>query len=66
MLVFELKTYPSKTQQPLIDESIRTTQFIRNKALRKWIDAPKLGYIGEINDKYDFIQNIWIILIEGT
>ena len=43
MLVFELKTYPSKTQQPLIDESIRTTQFIRNKALRKWIDAPKLN-----------------------
>lgn len=41
MLVIELKTYPSYKQQTSINEAIRTAQFIRNKALRQWMDAPK-------------------------
>lgn len=41
MLVIELKSYPSHKQQSSIDEALRTSQFIRNKALRQWMDAPK-------------------------
>jgi putative transposase len=43
MLVLELKTYPTPTQQTSIEEAIRTTQFIRNKAIRQWMDAPALN-----------------------
>jgi len=39
MITLELKTYPSKEQQSLISDAIRSFQFIRNKALRKWCDA---------------------------
>ncbi|NBD19011.1 MAG: transposase [Cyanobacteria bacterium] len=36
MLVIEYKVKAQKTQYRAIDEAIRTTQFIRNKALRYW------------------------------
>ena len=39
MLVFEFKTYGKSTQFQAIDEAIRTTQFIRNKAIRLWMDG---------------------------
>ncbi|WP_342745974.1 hypothetical protein [Brunnivagina elsteri] len=39
MLVFELKTYGKVLQFQAIDEAIRTTQFIRNKAIRLWMDG---------------------------
>jgi putative transposase len=39
MLVFEFKAYGKKHQFQAIDEAIRTTQFIRNKAIRVWIDG---------------------------
>jgi putative transposase len=39
MLVFEFKTYGKATQFQAIDEAIRTTQFIRNKAIRLWMDG---------------------------
>jgi len=38
MLVIEYKVKAKKTQYNAIDEAIRTTQFIRNKALRYWED----------------------------
>jgi len=46
MLVFEFKAYGKKQQLDAIDEAIRTVQFIRNKALRFWMDNQKV-------DKYD-------------
>jgi putative transposase len=39
MLVYEYKLRLSRAQQAAIDEAIRTTQFIRNKALRLWMDG---------------------------
>ncbi|PSO50097.1 MAG: transposase [Cyanobacteria bacterium SW_9_44_58] len=38
MFVIEYKVKAKKTQYTAIDEAIRTTQFIRNKALRYWED----------------------------
>ncbi len=38
MLVYEFKLKGKEAQFSLIDEAIRTCQFIRNKALRYWLD----------------------------
>ncbi len=47
MLVLEYKVKGKQQQYRAIDEAIRTTQFIRNKAIRYWMDAPN----GEKVDK---------------
>ena len=39
MLVFEFKAYGKAHQFEAIDQAIRTTQFIRNKAIQLWIDG---------------------------
>src|SRR5262245_35961719 len=39
MLVYEYKLRLTRAQETAIDEAIRTTQFIRNKALRLWMDG---------------------------
>src|SRR5262245_11152734 len=39
MLVYEYKLRLSRTQAAAIKEAIRTTQFIRNKAVRLWMDG---------------------------
>ena len=39
MFVLEFKTYGRAKQFSAIDEAIRTTQFVRNKALRLWMDG---------------------------
>ncbi len=45
MLVFEFKAYGTSQQFNLVDEAIRTVQFVRNKCLRLWIDGgAKTGY----------------------
>jgi putative transposase len=41
VLVLEYKAVVSKNQITAIEKAIRTTQFIRNKAIRFWMDAPK-------------------------
>jgi putative transposase len=41
LLVLEYKVKTKKLQYLAIEESIKTTQFIRNKCLRFWMDAPK-------------------------
>lgn len=38
MIVLEFKARANQEQSTLIDEAIRTSQFIRNKALRYWMD----------------------------
>ena len=38
MLVTEFKLYGTQDQFKRIDECIRTTQFIRNKCIRLWMD----------------------------
>lgn len=41
MLVLEYKVKAKQAQYRAIDEAIRTVQFVRNKCLRYWIDAPR-------------------------
>ena len=43
MLVFEYKAYGKKQQFSAVDEAIRTVQFIRNKAIRLWMDNEKIN-----------------------
>jgi putative transposase len=43
MFVYEYKVYPKRNQKLAIDEAIRTHQFVRNKALRYWIDNRGVG-----------------------
>jgi putative transposase len=42
MLIFEFKAYENQ-QQFNVDEALQTAQFIRNKAIRLWIDNIKIG-----------------------
>ena len=39
MLILDYKLRANKRQRAAIDEAIRTTQFVRNKALRLWMDG---------------------------
>ncbi len=48
MLVLEYKVKGKQQQCQAIDEAIRTTQFIRNKAIRYWMDAPRESKIDKI------------------
>ncbi len=43
MLMYEYKLRANQAQQMAIDEAIRTTQFVRNKALRLWMDKRGIG-----------------------
>ena len=43
MLILEYKLRANKSQQAAIEEAIRTTQFVRNKALRLWMDGRGVG-----------------------
>ena len=43
MFVLEMKARTSPAQSELIDEAIRATQFVRNKALRFWMDNKGTG-----------------------
>ena len=45
MLVFEFKTSGKSIQFQAVDEAIRTTQFIRNKAVRLWMDGQANSWI---------------------
>jgi putative transposase len=59
MLVFEFKAYGKKQQLDAIDEAIRTVQFIRNKALRFWMNNQKV-------DKYDLNKYSAVLAKEWT
>ena len=43
MIVLEFKARTNPSQASAIDEAIRTAQFVRNKALRYWMDNEKVG-----------------------
>jgi putative transposase len=45
MLVLEFKTYGKVAQFAAVDEAIRTTQFIRNKAIRLWMDGEVKSWV---------------------
>ncbi|CCQ65205.1 transposase [Crocosphaera watsonii WH 0402] len=43
MFVLEYKVYPKQYQIDAINEAIKTTQFVRNKVLRFWMDNRSVG-----------------------
>lgn len=43
MLILEAKIYAKQAQYDAMEEAIRTAQFIRNKALRYWMDNKGVG-----------------------
>lgn len=67
MLVLEYKLKGKKTQYQAIDEAIKTTQFVRNKALRYWmenlrelkIDRFALNkYSTVLRNEFGFVKNL--------
>lgn len=57
MLILEYKAYGSAGQFVAVDEAIRITQFIRNKALRYWMDNEKVS-------KYDLNKQCAVLAAE--
>lgn len=75
MLVLEYKAVVSKKQELAINEAIRTTQFIRNKAIRYWMDAPKEAqinkialnnYKGSLAKKNNFVEELYSIACQSA
>ena len=67
MLVLEYKVVTKKIQYQAIEDAIRTTQFIRNKAIRYWMDAPRTekvnkavlsAYSKVLRDEFKFVQEL--------
>ena len=67
MYLLEFRLYGTENQFARIDESIRTTKFIRNKCMRLWMDAKgkkKIGkyemsaYCAELAQQYDFCAQL--------
>lgn len=57
MLILEYKAYGGASQFVAVDEAIRITQFIRNKALRYWMDNEKVS-------KYDLNKQCAVLAAE--
>ncbi len=64
MLVLEFKAYRKTKQFSAIDEALRIVQFIRNKALRFWMDNKKVSkydlnkYCAVLAKEYSFVDEL--------
>jgi putative transposase len=67
MRVLEYKIKAKPQQYQAIDEAIRTVQFIRNKSIRYWMDAPKdvkinrfslNKYSTELRNEFVFVKDL--------
>jgi putative transposase len=64
MIVLEFKAYGKTSQFSAIDEALRTVQFIRNKALRFWMDEPNLSkydlnkYCAVLAQEFPFVDEL--------
>ena len=62
MVILEFKLKGKQRQYTALDEAIRTTQFIRNKCVRLWQDAPGTTpadlnkYCRVLAHEYDFVH----------
>jgi putative transposase len=60
----EYKAVVKKAQAKAIDEAIRTSQFVRNKVLRYWMDNRGIGkkelyqYNTQLRAEYEFVKNL--------
>ena len=64
MLVMEYKAVVKKAQSKAIDEAIRTSQFVRNKVLRYWMDNRGIGkkelyqYNTQLRAEFKFVNDL--------
>ncbi|WP_339390476.1 transposase, partial [Crocosphaera watsonii] len=64
MFVLEYKVYPKQYQIDAINEAIKTTQFVRNKVLRFWMDNRSVGktemfrYNTRLRKEYNFVTEL--------
>ncbi|MEH1855788.1 MAG: transposase, partial [Nostoc sp.] len=75
MLVLEYKIKAKKLQYLAIYEAIKTTQFIRNKCLRYWIDAHGVAkidrfalnkYSTELRNEFKFVANLNSMSVQSS
>jgi putative transposase len=64
VLVLEYKAVVKKAQSTAIDEAIRTSQFVRNKVLRYWMDNHGIGkkelyqYNTQLRAEFKFVNDL--------
>jgi len=75
MIVHEYKIKAKPQQYKAIDEAIRTVQFIRNKAIRYWMDAPKDAkinrfalnkYSTELRNEFSFVKDLNSMAVQAA
>ena len=75
MLVLEYKVKAKKNQYNAIDEAIRTVQFIRNKAIRYWMDTPKDAkidkfalnkYSTQLRQEFKFVADLNSMAVQSS
>jgi putative transposase len=75
MLVIEYKVKAKSNQYRAIEEAILTVQFVRNKCLRYWMDAPKEAkidgfalnkYSTELRNSFDFVKNLNSMAVQAS
>ncbi|MEM7555899.1 MAG: transposase [Cyanobacteria bacterium P01_A01_bin.84] len=75
MLVLEYKIFASKKQHQAIEEAIRTTQFIRNKCIRFWMDSKKEDKVNKfglnkysttLRNEFKFVKNLNSMAVQSA
>ncbi|HEY9633907.1 MAG TPA: transposase [Coleofasciculaceae cyanobacterium] len=75
MLVLEYKIKAKPQQYKAIDEAIRTVQFIRNKAIRYWMDAATEAkidrfalnkYSTELRNEFPFVKALNSMAVQAA
>ncbi|HEY9709684.1 MAG TPA: transposase [Oculatellaceae cyanobacterium] len=75
MLVIEYKIKAKPSQYKAVEEAIRTVQFIRNKAIRYWMDAPKEAkinrfdlskYSTELRNEFPFVKALNSMAVQAA
>jgi putative transposase len=75
MLVLEYKVKAKQVQYQAIEEAIKTVQFIRNKCLRYWMDAPREAkidryalnkYSTELRQEFKFVENLNSMAVQAS
>ena len=75
MLVLEYKVKAKPKQYQAIEDAIRTVQFIRNKAIRYWMDAPREAkidrytlskYSTELRNEFLFVQDLNSMAVQAS
>ena len=75
MLVLEYKVKGKNSQYKAIEEAIRTTQFVRNKAIQYWMDAPRElkidcyalnKYSTELREHFSFVKDLNSMAVQAS